>query len=218
MTFSIAALCPKTGAFGIGITTSSIAVGARCPFVLAGVGAVLSQHSTDPRLGQQGIELLKAGRPAKDVLEEIKRKAGKLTWRQLAVVDKNGNVAHYTGEDCGPARGAAETKGAVAVGNILKNEGVTQAMIDGYLKKPDAPFAERLLDALDGGLAAGGEPKPLRSAALLTTETYPFAETNLRVDWHDEPLAELRRLWDAYKPQKANYMMRVDNPDKANQG
>ncbi len=217
MTFSIAARCERTGAFGIGITTGSICVGARCPFVLSATGAVLSQHSTDPGLGLRGIELLKAGKSAQQVIDELVKTGHKLSWRQLAAVDRNGAVAHFTGDDCSPERGGAAGPNCVAVGNLLRRKELPKAMIDGFMEHPQDMLAERLLRALDAGIEAGSEVNPLRSAALLVAEKFPFPEVNLRVDWHDEPVAKLRRIWNRYKPDQATYMQRVTDPDRARQ-
>ena len=217
MTFSIAARCERTGAFGIGITTSSICVGARCPFVLSGSGAVLSQHSTDPGLGLRGIELLKVGKSAQQVIDELVKTGRKLSWRQLAAVDRNGTVAHFTGDDCSPERSGHAGPNCVAIGNLLRRKELTKAMTDGFMERPQDVLAERLLRALDAGLEAGGEHNPVRSAALLVAEKFPFPEVNLRVDWHDEPVAKLRRLWNRYTPDQAMYMQRVNDPDNAKQ-
>lgn len=217
MTFSIAARCERTGAFGIGITTGSICVGARCPFVLSATGAVLSQHSTDPGLGLRGIELLKAGKSARQVIDELVKTGRKLSWRQLAAVDRNGTVAHFTGDDCSPERGGHAGSNCVAIGNLLRRKELPKAMIGGFMERPQDMLAERLLRALDAGIEAGSEVNPLRSAALLVAEKFPFPEVNLRVDWHDEPVAKLRRIWNRYKPDQALYMQRVTDPDKAKQ-
>lgn len=217
MTFSIAARCERTGAFGIGITTGSICVGARCPFVLSDTGAVLTQHSTDPGLGLRGIELLKAGKSAQQAIDELVKTGHKLSWRQLAAVDRNGTVAHFTGDDCSPERGGHAGPNCVAIGNLLRRKELPKAMIDGFMERPQDMLADRLLRALDAGIEAGSEVNPLRSAALLVAERFPFPEVNLRVDWHDEPVAKLRRIWNLYKPDQAMYMQRVTDPDKAKQ-
>ncbi|MBT6118267.1 MAG: DUF1028 domain-containing protein, partial [Rhodospirillaceae bacterium] len=77
------------------------------------------------------------------------------------------------------------------------------------------PFALRLIHALEAGLEAGGETNPVRSAAVLVAENFSFPEINLRVDWHDDPVAELKRIWEAYEPQVDNFMLRVLDPDAA---
>ena len=97
MTFSIAGLCRRTGMLGAAITTSSIAVGSRCPWARAGVGVVLTQNLTDPRLAPQGLDLLEQGLDAGSVVERVVAGAENVAHRQLAVIDREGRTAHYTG-------------------------------------------------------------------------------------------------------------------------
>jgi uncharacterized Ntn-hydrolase superfamily protein len=215
MTFSLAARCPKSGAFGVAITTASPAVGARCPFVRGGVGAVLTQNRTDPRLGPRGLDLLESGASAQEAIDELVRTAHVIGWRQLAVVDREGNVAHYNGGSIVSRHGGYEGPGCVSIGNLLVRDELPRRMVEGYLKREDASFADRLIDSLEAGLQAGGEINPVRSAALLIAEEFDFADINLRVDDDDDPVGELRRLWRVYEPQAANYRLRVTDPDAA---
>lgn len=215
MTFSIAARCPTTGAFGVSITTASICVGARCPFVQANVGAVLSQNRTDPVLGLRGIELLKQGKSAQETVDALVKAGKHIGWRQLAVVDRAGRTAHFSGKDIVSLHGAHEGPGCVAVGNLLRDKRLPQAMVEGFMENPSAHLADRLIRALEAGLEAGGETNPVRSATVLVGEKFEFPEINLRVDWHDDPVAEMKRIWKAYEPQKANFMLRVVDPGAA---
>lgn len=215
MTFSIAARDPETGAFGVSITTASICVGARCPFVQSGVGAVLSQNRTDPRLGPRGLELLADGKTAPEALERLAAEGHVIGWRQLAAVDRFGHTSFYNGGSIVSLHGGAEGPQCVAIGNLLVNADLPEKMVEGFMNEPDAPFALRLIHALEAGLEAGGETNPVRSAAVLVAENFSFPEINLRVDWHDDPVAELKRVWDAYEPQVDNFMLRVLDPDAA---
>src|SRR5471032_1647200 len=97
MTFALAARCPRTGMLGAAVTTSSIAVGSRCVFARAGVGAVLTQHRTDPRLGPRGLDLLAEGFSAAAAIDRLTQDSQGIGWRQLAAVDKDGNTAWYHG-------------------------------------------------------------------------------------------------------------------------
>ena len=213
MTFSLAARCPETGAFGVVITTASIAVGARCPFARGKVGAVLTQNRTDPRLGPKGLDLLAAGASAQETIDELVRDAHVPGWRQLAVVDRQGRTAHFSGKSIVSKHCGAEGPGCVSIGNLLVSSALPARMIDGYMAHPQSAFADRLIDALVAGLEAGGEINPVRSAALLVAENFDFAETNLRVDDHEDPVAELRRLWKAYEPQLGTFVLRVLDPE-----
>ena len=91
MTFSIAGRCSRTGMFGVAVTTSSIGVGSRCAFARAGVGAVLTQHRTDPRLGSRGLDLLAKGLTATEVIDVLTKGDATIGWRQLLVVDTAGH-------------------------------------------------------------------------------------------------------------------------------
>lgn len=212
MTFSIALRCPQTGHFGIAGTTSSMAMGARCLFVNHDAGAVITQHRTDPRLGMMALRYLRAGLSAQEALDAVASAQG-IEWRELAIVDRKGDTAARQGSQQEPIHAKAFGPGMVAVGNILRSDAVPAAMIEAAQQAEGKPIGERLLDALDAGLAAGGEVFALSSAALRVSEYDDFCSVDLRVDQSNEPLTELRRLWDAYAPQKANFVERVLNPD-----
>ncbi|HEY2620942.1 MAG TPA: DUF1028 domain-containing protein [Acetobacteraceae bacterium] len=213
MTFSLVGRCPRTGQIGAAVTTSSIAVGARCTFCAAGIGAVLTQHRTDPRLGPRGLALLRSGCSAQETLDALVASTPHAQWRQLAVLDAAGNTAAYSGTRVKPQMSAAPAQDACAIGNILASALVPPAMLRGFQADPSAPLAERLLHALEEGLAAGGEPVPVRSAHLQVMEHESFPLIDLRVDWHDAPIAELRTLWQLYAPQSNDYRLRALDPD-----
>jgi uncharacterized Ntn-hydrolase superfamily protein len=214
MTFSIAALCARTGEYGCALTTSSMAAGGRAAFVVPGLGVVLSQARSDPRLGALGLTCLERGCTAEQAIAEMVASSPHLAWRQLAVVDLKGRVAAYTGGECTNAKGEAPGRGVIAVGNGLANDRVVRAILDGYeAADPKSPLADRLLAGLDRGLAAGGEAFPLRSASLKVAQPgvpYPFID--LRVDFDDTPIAELKRLWDLWRPMVPGYITRCLDP------
>lgn len=213
MTFSLIGRCTRTGQLGAAVATSSIAVGARCTYCEAGVGAVLTQHRTDPRLGPRGLALLRSGCTAQQTLDALVASTPYVHWRQLAVLDAAGNTAAYSGTRTKPEMSAAPAQDACAIGNILANARVPPAMLRGFQADPAVPLAERLLQALEEGLAAGGEHVPVRSAHLLVVEKESFPLIDLRVDWHDTPIAELRALWELYAPQSNDYLLRALDPD-----
>lgn len=213
MTFSLIGRCARTGQIGAAVTTSSIAVGARCTYAAAGVGAVLTQHRTDPRLGPRGIELLRSGCSAQETLDALVASTSLARWRQLAVLDAAGNTAAFSGARTKPQMSEAPAQDVCAVGNILANAMVPAAMLRAFQSDPSALLAERLLYALEEGLAAGGENGPVRSAHLLVVERESFPLVDLRVDWHDTPIAELRSLWNRYAPQVNDYLIRALDPD-----
>lgn len=166
MTFSITARCPESGMFGIAVTSSSMAVAARCAFVRADVGAVASQNITDPRLGPRGLDLMEAGKTAAEALAALLDEHAYRDYRQLALVDGMGGVAHHSGAHTLGTHAVASGEGAVAAGNLLVDPGVPGAMIAAFEADAAAPFPVRLVRALEGGLAAF---PPSRSGSLPTS-------------------------------------------------
>jgi len=218
MTFSLVGRCRRTGMLGLAVTTSSIAVGSRCAHARAGVGAVLTQHRTDPRLGPLALELLARGFDAEQTLSAVVAATPHRGWRQLAVIDAQGRTAAYTGgnviaEKAGEARGAD----CAAVANIVRSAEVPAAMARAFEAAPDAPLPLRLVDALAAGETAGGEFVPVVSAALLVVHRESFPYVDLRVDLHPSPIAELRRLWLSYEPEADAYVARATDPDAASE-
>ena len=105
--------------------------------------------------------------------------------------------------------------GCVAAGNLLKSTTVPEAMVAGFLREPEEHLAERLLQGLEAGLNAGGEVRQVRSAGLYVVDRHPWPICDLRVDWHDAPVAELRRIWGMYQPQMPEYLTRALDPAAA---
>jgi uncharacterized Ntn-hydrolase superfamily protein len=216
MTFSIAGHCARTNAFGVAITTSSIAVGARCPHARTGVGAVATQNVTDPRLGPLLLDYLQDGLNAREAIMAVTRNRPHIDYRQLTVVDQFGLSASFSGSQILGTNGVSEQRHCVAAGNLLKSATLPTAMTDTFAATADQHLAERLLLALEAGIAAGGEEGPVHSAALLVYGEQDFPLVSLRVDWDDtDPVARLRQLWTNYKPQMAAYLQRAIDPTQA---
>lgn len=216
MTFSIAGRCARSGAFGVAITTSSIAVGARCPHARAGVGAVATQNVTDPNLGPMLLDLMAQGLSARDSIDRIIRDRPHIEYRQLTAVDRNGLSASWSGRNILGVHAVSEQRDCVAAGNLLKSASLATVMTDAFAANADQHLAERLLRSLEGGLASGGEEGPVHSAALIVYHEQAFPLVNLRVDWDDEnPIKVLRRLWEDYKSQMGAYLQRAIDPTKA---
>ena len=213
MTYSIAARCPRTGMFGVAVTTSSIAVGSRCAFARAGVGAVLTQHRTDPRLGQRGLDMLGRGLSATETIEALTKDDPTIGWRQLLVVDTAGQTAWFHGERIKSVHSAHRGVHCAAAGNIIRNTEVTRAMVEACDADPLLPLPERLVRAMEAGHAAGGEPKQVKSAALLVVDKESFPYVDLRVDYDSRPLETLRWLWEIYEPSANTYVARAIDPD-----
>jgi uncharacterized Ntn-hydrolase superfamily protein len=215
MTFSIAGRCERTGMFGIAITTSSIAVGGRCAYARARVGAVLTQHRTDPRLGPLGLDILAAGSSAAETVAALVASTPHSAWRQLAVIDRQGKTAHFSGSKITSIHGAASGSNCIAVGNVLRAGQVPATMVEGFEADRSQPLPARLLAALAAGNAAGGEIKSLVSAALLVVHDQCFPYVDLRVDRAVDPIKTLEALWDDYALVADNYVQRALDPDRA---
>lgn len=215
MTFSIAARCPKTGRFGVAVSSSSPAVAARCAHVRAGVGAVASQNITDPRLGPAVLDLMAGGASASAALDEIVATRPNVGFRQLLAVDAEGRIAAFSGSGALGLYRVAEGDGAIAAGNLLANDGVPGAMIAAFTAA-SGDLGERLVAAMLAGARAGGEEGPVHSAGLLMAgeEAWPIAD--LRVDWEEaDPIGKLASLWALWQPQMDAYVTRALHPDAA---
>ena len=215
MTISIAARCQRTGAFGVAISSSSPAVGSRCPNVRAGVGAVSSQNVTDPSLGPALLDSLQSGLGAHKALAKISSVATHPEFRQLTVVDKDGESAVYSGAKSLGINAEVTAKNVAAAGNMLANPDVIQAMVNAFIKSEDKELADRLILALEAGVQAGGEAGPVHSAAVLVATDVSWPTTNLRVDWDEDPIAKLRELYKVWAPQAKDYVTRALNPTSA---
>ena len=213
MTFSLVGMCRRTGMFGAAVTTSSMGVGSRCPYARAGVGAVLTQHRTDPVLGPKGLDLLEAGHSAQQTVDALVDGNPTIGWRQLAVIDRLGNTAFFHGDHIISIHNAAQGVSSCAIGNIVRNDGVPEAMVDAFEAAPDEHLAGRLVRGLEAGEAAGGELKQVKSAALLVVHEHSFPLVDLRVEFDRNPLAELRFLWEVYRPMTDLYVRRAVDPD-----
>jgi uncharacterized Ntn-hydrolase superfamily protein len=212
MTFSLVGRCERTGAVGAVIASASMAVAARCAAVRAGVGAVCSQSTTDPRLRGAVLDAIAGGLPAGDALAALAERTADVAFRQLVVVDASGGAASYSGDRALGMATDAHAAGAAAAGNLLSGAGVPAAMLAAFQERASEDLGGRLVGALRAGLAAGGEVSPVRSAGLLIAESQPWPVTDLRVDWHDDPVGELGRLWQLWWPQAAAYITRALHP------
>lgn len=213
MTFSLLGRCHRTGGFGAVVTTSSPCVGARVPFLAAGIGGVLTQHRTDPRLGPRGLDLMRSGCSSTEAISALVASSSSRNWRQLAAIDAKGATASFTGADNKPTVAEAHGDGCVAIGNILDNDRVPGAMIEAFQAARDRHLGERLLLALEAGEAAGGEGRALRSAALRVVEHDPFPWLDLRIDASETPLCALRALWAEFAPAAQRYRSWAHTPE-----
>lgn len=204
-TFTILGRCPATGALGIGIATYSMAVGSYCPSIEPGVGTMSSQAFADPRLRPLCMNLLRMGFPANKVLKELTESDPYIDFRQIGIVDSNGQAAVHTGPKTRPWSGHIIGEGYITMGNVLTGEQVVKSMASSFESSASDDLEERLMAAVESGRDSGGQPEGQRSAALIVyrEESYPWID--LRVDVHDEPVGELRRAYELYKPMVSYY-------------
>jgi len=197
---------------GIVVSTREIAVTSRCPHVKAKVGAVSTQARTDPRLGHLAIKLLEMGYSAPRVVEELKASDPYVEHRQIGVVDKDGNSAAYTGSNNRDWAGHIAKKNYVAMGNFLINGEVVRAMAETFEASTEKSLEERLMRAIEAARDAGGQHGGQHSAGILVYDWEIFPRVDLRVDHHDEPIGELRRILEVYKPLIPYYALRPSDP------
>lgn len=211
MTFSLAGRCAETGMLGAVISTSSPAVGARCVWVRADAGVVLTQNVTNPTLGPLGCSQMADGHDATTVMQRLLDFEPHPAYRQLALLDGAGKSAVFSGSHTLGIHATAQGENCVAAGNLLANTAVPQAMVD-HFTTTSGHLAERLLLAIEAGVAAGGEMGPVHSAALLVYDTQTWPIVSLRVDWDAAPIQKLREVWQVYQPQMADYILRAAEP------
>lgn len=214
MTISIAAWDENSGQVGAAISSSSISVASRCLHWRPQVGVALSQNITDPRLGPRMLSLLKDGVSVENAIEAAVRSTPFADYRQLALIDTQGNTGLFNGDGVLGCFASAMGRHCVAAGNLLDNEGVPEAMIESFEQSAGA-FGSRILNALKAGIDAGGEAGPLHSAGLLIggEVSWPLAE--LRIDWDDNPIEKMLAGWEVYEPQVNDYVSRALNPAAA---
>jgi len=199
MTFSIVARDEKSGQLGVAVQTHWFAVGAICPWVEAGIGAVATQSMVEIGYGPKSLDLLRAGKTAQEALEALIGEDKNQALRQVAVVDALGRIAIHTGDRCIQAAGHRAGKGFSVQANMMKNNSVWPAMEKAYLEAK-GDLSSRMLAALFAAQAAGGDIRGRQSAAMLVAEGEKSDEpwrqvlVNLRIDDHPEPLKELGRL------------------------
>ena len=223
MTFSLVARCAASGMFGIVIASSSPAVAARCSHARAGIGAVASQNVTDPDLGTAVLDGLASGCTAEQAIENVRSEAAFMEYRQLLAVDAKGGSAVHSGAEALGTWADAHCENLAAGGNLLADECIPRAMIDGFLAAGSADaadaaegFGDCLLSALRAGLAAGGEAGPVHSAGMKIVHRLQWPCVDLRCDWSEDcPIASLAATWKIYRPQVQAYIQRALDPRQA---
>ncbi len=203
-TYSIVAIDPETGDMGVAVQSHWFSVGTIVSWGEAGVGVIATQSFVNASFGPRGLELLKSGLSAKEVLDKLISEDEGREFRQLAVLDAKGNVAAFTGKNCIQPAGHITGKGYSVQANLMMNDKVWPAMSKAF-ENSKGSFAERILDALDAAQNVGGDIRGKQSAALLivraksTGKVWEDRLIDLRVDDSNEPLKELRRLYKVHQ-------------------
>ncbi len=199
MTFSVVARCPRTGMLGVATSSKALAAGGGVPYCRAGVAAIASQSFSNPYLGIDGLSLIEQGLTSARALERLVESDRGRDLRQIAIVDRDGHTAAYTGASCIPWAGQVEGGAYVCLGNILAGEDVVKAMSRSFEMSAGQELPERLLLALEAGQEAGGDRRGRQSAGInvVHTEEYPYCD--LRVDDHPDPIPELRRVFEVFQ-------------------
>jgi uncharacterized Ntn-hydrolase superfamily protein len=204
-TYSICACDLEARQWGVAVQSKFLAVGSIVPWAEPLVGAIATQSYANPRYGPDGLALLRQGASADEVVERLTAADDLRGERQLGVVDAQGHSAAYTGDDCNQWAGSRTGPCYAAQGNILVSAATVDALADTFEATSAEPLTERLLDCLDAAQAAGGDSRGQQSAALLVVgpeQGYAGLSdvfVDLRVDDHERPLEELRRLFGIHQ-------------------
>ena len=199
-TYSIAACDLDAGQWGVATQSKFLGVGSVVPWAEPGVGAIATQAYANPRYGPDGLALLREGLSAQEVVDRLTAADGGRDHRQVGVVDAQGRGASFTGDECMDWAGGRTGDCYAAQGNILVSAETVDAIAETF-ERAQGTLAERLLDCLDAAQAAGGDRRGQQSAALLVVERdggyagLSNEVVDLRVDEHERPLEELRRIY-----------------------
>lgn len=199
-TFSLVAYDVSAGECGVAVSTGMPAIGGLSVYAHAAAGALATQALVNPLIGVDGLRLLRS-RPADEALREVLRADPHSELRQAATVDACGRAAAHTGTDVHPWSGHRLGDGYAVAGNTLAGSRVLEAMARRFEESSGRPMAERLLRSLEAAKEAGGDRRGEQSAALYVHRGRPYPYLDLRVDWHPEPVAELRRVYEAAEPR-----------------
>ncbi len=199
-TYSIVACDLDAGQWGVAVQSKFLAVGSVVPWAEPHVGAIATQSYANPRYGPDGLALLREGLSAEEVVKRLTDADEGRAQRQLGVVDGQGRPATYTGEGCHAWAGGRTGDGYAAQGNILVSAATVDGLADTFERTAGRPLALRLMDCLDAAQAAGGDSRGQQSASLLVVQkdggyaSLSDVLVDLRVDDHERPLEELRRI------------------------
>jgi uncharacterized Ntn-hydrolase superfamily protein len=200
-TYSIVACDLDAGQWGVAVQSKFLAVGSVVPWAEPHVGAIATQSYANPRYGPDGLAFLREGRSAEEAVEALTGADEGRAERQVGIVDGQGRAATFTGDKCHDWAGGRTGNGYAAQGNILVSEETVDALAVTFEQNGHLSLAERLIECLAAAQAAGGDRRGQQSASLLVVEKDAgYARlsdviVDLRVDDHEHPVMELRRLY-----------------------
>jgi len=187
------------------VQSKFLAVGCAVPWAEPLVGAIATQSWANPQYGPDGLAFLRERLTAEEVIARLTNADDDRAQRQLGIVDGQGRGASYTGAECKEWAGGRTGAGYAAQGNILVSADTVDALAETFEATAGKPLAERLLEGLDAAQAAGGDRRGQQSAAILVVgpeQGYAGLSdvfVDLRVDDHERPLDELRRLFGLHQ-------------------
>jgi uncharacterized Ntn-hydrolase superfamily protein len=200
-TYSIVACDLDAAQWGVAVQSKFLAVGSVVPWAEPYVGAIATQSYANPSYGPDGLALLRGGRSAEEVVEALTAADVGRAERQVGIVDRHGQAATFTGNECHDWAGGHTGNGYAAQGNILVSEETVAALAVTFEQNAHLSLAERLIECLAAAQAAGGDRRGQQSASLLVVEkdagyaNLSDVAVDLRVDDHERPIVELRRLY-----------------------
>jgi uncharacterized Ntn-hydrolase superfamily protein len=204
-TYSIVACDLETGQWGVAVQSKFLGVGAVVPWAAPHVGAIATQAFANPRYGPDGLALLRKDLSAEETVERLTSADDGRAERQLGIVDGEGRSASFTGSECNEWAGGRTGTNYAVQGNILVSEATVDALAATFEASAGNPLSTRLLDCLVAAQAAGGDSRGQQSAALLVVQrdagyaALSDSLVDLRVEDHERPLEELRRLYDLHR-------------------
>jgi uncharacterized Ntn-hydrolase superfamily protein len=200
-TFSIAARCERTGMLGVAVSTAVPGVGGICPFIAPYCGAVSTQSWVNPYLGIDGVALMAKGMSAQAALKQLIADDPGRDVRQVGIVDKTGESAAHTGQNCVAWAGHIIGRNFSIQGNMLAGAATIEAMAKAFERTDELDLPERLIVVLEAGQTAGGDKRGRQSAAVKVYWKEEFPYLDLRADEHRHPVAELRRIFEVARHQ-----------------
>ena len=204
-TYSIVACDLDAQQWGVAVQSKFLAVGSVVPWAEPGVGAVATQSYANPRYGPDGLTLLRDGKSPQETIDSLTAADKDRDHRQVGIVDAQGRGATFTGSSCHDWAGGRTGGGYAAQGNILVSAATVDALATTFEANGHLELPERLIECLAAAQAAGGDRRGQQSASLLVVEKNAgyanLSDTvvDLRVDDHERPVAELRRIYALHR-------------------